>query len=59
VTEPGAPVRGQLHGAFDVLHLFVPVPLIMEHVEAFGVSGSCGLPLEPRLMPDAVTERLA
>jgi len=59
VTEPATPVRGQFQGPFDVLHLFVPNSLLQEHAEAFGMSGSCGLPLAPRLMPDSVTERLA
>jgi AraC-like DNA-binding protein len=58
VTEPGTLVRGQFQGPFDILHLFVPTSLILEHVEAFGMSGCCGLPLEHRLVPDAVTERL-
>jgi len=59
VTEPGTSVRCQFNGPFDILHLFVPLALIKEHREAFGIGGSCGLPLEPRLMPDSVTERLA
>jgi AraC family transcriptional regulator len=59
VNQPGQPMRGIFHGAYDVLHLHVPNAVIADHMRAeCPQTGTCRLAAD-HLIVDPVIERLA